>query len=416
MRAREMAIYILLLKFHRDERMRKSMKKKIVALITAICLCAGSVIFPVDGGVTVQAAKTEVKTSGSYRYRILEDGTAVITRYDEKEDANTQITIPSELEGIKVTAIAASAFSECNKLTDIIIPDTVISIGSDAFSDCSGLANISIPDSVTYIGEWAFEGCSSLTSITIPEDVPQLLRYTFSNCTSLTTITIPLSVEFMGDHLFQNTILKDVWYGGTRDQWSYKAKRGGFPSEWEELNNATIHFIDGTTSKDPSVQLSKTSLVYNGKAQKPAVTVKDGYGSIMNSKDYTLKYANNKNVGQATVTVTFKGNYKGTIKKTFDIVPKGTSISKITAKKKGFDLKWKKQAAQTTGYEIQYSTSSKFKGAKTVKNIKAKTTSKNISRLSANKRYYVRIRTYKTVKGKKYYSDWSKSRNIKTKK
>lgn len=133
-----------------------------------------------------------------------------------------------------------------------------------------------------------------------------------------------------------------------------------------------------------------------------------------------MTYNDNKNVGQATATITFKNGYSGTIKKTFTIKPKGTSISKISASKKGFTVKWKKQKSQTTGYELQYSTSSKFKGAKTLKNIKAKATSKKVTKLKARKKYYVRIRTYKTVKvnGKstKVYSGWSKAKKVVTKK
>lgn len=83
-------------------------------------------------------------------------------------------------------------------------------------------------------------------------------------------------------------------------------------------------------------------------------------------------------------------------------------------------MKWKKQKSQTTGYELQYSTSSKFKGAKIIKNIKSKTTAKKVTKLKPRKKYYVRIRTYKTVKinGKstKIYSDWSKAKKVVTRK
>lgn len=165
-----------------------------------------------------------------------------------------------------------------------------------------------------------------------------------------------------------------------------------------------------------SVTLSQTSYTYNGKVQKPTVTVKDSKGKVLKIKtDYTISFPKGmKNVGRYTVTVTLKGNYKGTIDKTFDIVPKGTSISKVTAKKKGFVAKWKKQVSQTTGYEIAYSTSSKFskKNTKTVTVKSSKTTSKAVSKLKAKKKYYVRIRTYKKVKvnGKStnLYSAWSK--------
>lgn len=111
-----------------------------------------------------------------------------------------------------------------------------------------------------------------------------------------------------------------------------------------------------------------------------------------------------------------------TLSEIFTIKPKSTSISKVTASSKGFTVKWKKQKKQTTGYVIQYSTGSKFtkKTTKTVKITKNSTTSKKIAKIKAKKKYYVRIRSYKTVKvnGKstKIYSDWSKSKNITTKK
>ncbi|MFR5874959.1 MAG: fibronectin type III domain-containing protein [Eubacterium sp.] len=170
-----------------------------------------------------------------------------------------------------------------------------------------------------------------------------------------------------------------------------------------------------------TVTLSATSYTYDGKVKKPTVKVKDSKGNTIGSQYYTVSYSSGrKNVGQYTVTIKFKGNYTGTIKKTFTIKPKNTSISKVTAGKKKFTVKWKKQATQTTGYQIQYSTSSKFSNAKTVTVSKNKTTSKTISKLKAKKKYYVRIRTYKTVKvnGKstKIYSSWSKTKSVTTKK
>ncbi|MGN0527529.1 MAG: fibronectin type III domain-containing protein, partial [Eubacterium sp.] len=100
----------------------------------------------------------------------------------------------------------------------------------------------------------------------------------------------------------------------------------------------------------------------------------------------------------------------------FTIKPKATSISSVSAKSKGFTVKWKKQATQTTGYQIQYSTSSKFTSPKTVTVSSYKTTSKTISKLKSKKKYYIRIRTYKTVSGTKYYSSWSSAKSVTTKK
>ena len=131
--------------------------------------------------------------------------------------------------------------------------------------------------------------------------------------------------------------------------------------------------------------------------------------------DYNVSYPKGmKNVGKYTVKVTFKENYKGSKSLTYSINPKGTSVSKVTAAKKGFKVTWKKQATQTTGYEVQYSTASNFKkGTKTVTVSKSKTTSKSVSKLSAKKKYYVRIRVYKKQKGGKLYGAWSPVKSTK---
>ena len=174
--------------------------------------------------------------------------------------------------------------------------------------------------------------------------------------------------------------------------------------------------------KASNIKLSKTAYTYNGKVQKPSVTVKDSKGKALKyGTDYTVSYPKGmKNVGKYTVKVTLKGNYSGSKSMTYNINPKGTSVSKVTAAKKGFKVTWKKQTTQTTGYQVQYSTSSKFKSAKTVTISKNKTTSKSVGKLSAKKKYYVRVRTYKTVKigGKsvKLYSGWSKAKSVTTKK
>ena len=174
--------------------------------------------------------------------------------------------------------------------------------------------------------------------------------------------------------------------------------------------------------KVSNIKLSKTAYTYNGKVQRPGVTVKNSKGkALKNGTDYKISYPKGmKNVGKYTVKVTLKGNYSGSKSMTYNINPKGTSVSKVKAAKKSFKVTWKKQATQTTGYQVQYSTSSKFKKAKTVTISKNKTTSKSVSKLSAKKKYYVRVRTYKTVKigGKsvKLYSGWSKAKSVTTKK
>ena len=198
------------------------------------------------------------------------------------------------------------------------------------------------------------------------------------------------------------------------------AKDGSAVEKCNECGNIKSNTI---IAYPKTITLSKTKFTYNKKVKKPTVKVVGSDGKEIAATNYTVTYSNNssKKVGRYTVTITFKGNYEGTKALTYDIVPKGTSLKKLIAGKKRIKTIWKAQKKQTTGYEIQYATDKKFK--KNVKKTtvkKNKTTSVTTKKLKAKKKYYVRIRAYKTVKvnGKnvKIYSGWSKVKKIKTKK
>lgn len=173
--------------------------------------------------------------------------------------------------------------------------------------------------------------------------------------------------------------------------------------------------------KVASVALSEASYTYNGKVRTPFVKAKDSAGNMIPKSEYTVKYdSGRKNVGQYKATITFKGKYSGTYCKTFRILPKGTKLKKVSAGKKSFTARWSKQKTQTTGYQVQYSLKKSFKsGTKTATIGKAKTTAKKVTGLKKKKTYYVRVRTYKTVKisGKKanVVSAWSSAKKVKTK-
>ena len=155
--------------------------------------------------------------------------------------------------------------------------------------------------------------------------------------------------------------------------------------------------------------------MFTGKAITQNVTVKVGNTVLKNGTDYTVSYSNNKKVGKATVTITGKGKYGGVITKTFKINPAKQEIQKLTAKSKAFFVDWA-QKGSATGYEIQYATNSKFTSAKKVTITNNKTDKTTISKLSGNKKYYVRVRSYTKVKGTKYYGAWSASKSVTTKK
>ena len=154
---------------------------------------------------------------------------------------------------------------------------------------------------------------------------------------------------------------------------------------------------------------------YTGKNITQSITVKYNGKTLKNGTDYTVSYSSNKNIGTATVKVTGKGSYAGTITKTFKINPAKQEIQKLTAKSKAFFVDWA-QKGSATGYEIQYATNSKFTSAKKVTITNNKTDKTTVSKLSGKKKYYVRVRSYTTVKGTKYYGAWSASKSVTTKK
>lgn len=175
-------------------------------------------------------------------------------------------------------------------------------------------------------------------------------------------------------------------------------------------------------NKISNVKLSKSIYTYDKKAKKPVVTVKDTKGKkLKKGKDYTVTYAKGrKAIGNYKVTIQLKGKkYNGKETLTFRIAPAGTTVKSVKAGKAKVTVNWKQQTKNTSGYIIQCSTNKSFKGSilTTVSSNKAK--SKQITKLSTKKQYYVRLCTYKNVKknGKttKICSDWSNAVVVKTK-
>ena len=391
----------------------------------------------------------------------------------------TDITIPNS-----VTSISYRMFSYCTSLRNVTIPNSVTSIDAEAFMACTSMTNITIPDSVTSIGAETFRYCTSLTNITIPSSVTTIDFDAFDMCNSLLSVIVlnancnfeePFlknNVKIYGfenstadkyaasngnyfvkiycndygmKHLYSKKVLKkstcenegDIEYTCDRCLYSYDKKVDALGHTYKQsVTPAAIGkngkivkkcsvcgaTVTSSIAKISSVSLSAVNYTYNGGVKTPSVTVKDSKGKkLSKGKDYTVSYSSGrKNVGRYAVKIKLKGNYSGTVTKTFDIVPKGTSIKKISASKKGFKVYWKAQKKNTTGYEIQYSTAKSFKNAKTVKVSKTSATSQSIAKLSGKKKYFVRVRTYKTVKfnGKKckVCSSWSTPKTVVTKK
>lgn len=181
------------------------------------------------------------------------------------------------------------------------------------------------------------------------------------------------------------------------------------------VESADIPALSPKSISSASVSLSIATYSFDGKVKTPSVTVKLGSTALRNGIDYVVSYRNNKNVGKATVVITGKGLYAGTITRTFVINPAKQEIQKLTAKSKGFYIDYVAKG-HATGYEIQYATNSSFSGAKKTVITSNKTDKVTVSKLSGNKKYYVRVRTYTTVNGIKYYGAWSAVKTVTTKK
>ena len=179
-----------------------------------------------------------------------------------------------------------------------------------------------------------------------------------------------------------------------------------------------------TIAKIKSIALNKTSFTENGKVQKATVVAKDSANKTIAASNYTVSYSNSnsKKPGTYTTTVKFNGkNYTGTKKLTYKInakAPAKTTVKLSKAKKTSLKASWSK-VANATSYEVQYGTSKSFKGAKTVK-VSSKSSSKVLTKLKKNKKYYVRVRAVRTVKvdnkNTTLRASWSSAKNLKTKK
>ena len=147
------------------------------------------------------------QSNGEYEYIV--DGDHIkLTEYlgDEAE-----VTIPSEINGVKVTIIGGQTFLTRENLKKVVIPDSIVQIEETAFSECKNLTDINIPETISTIEGLTFDGCESLTEITIPSSVTKIETWAFLDCTGLKKIVIPDSVTEIESGAFQDcTSLSDV--------------------------------------------------------------------------------------------------------------------------------------------------------------------------------------------------------------
>ncbi len=342
------------------------------------------------------------------------------------------------------------------------IPNTVTSIGSYAFAHCENVGKIVIPDSVVSIEQFAFNYCSNII-IELVSDITDIDTYAFYNNENILIHCLPDSnieanatyngIEYK--YIINGAEItlepEGVVYNGTSKTPSVKLVAG--ETILEEGTDYEVTYSDninagtatvtitgkgnyvGTIIKTFEIEalniteatLGTVTYTYDGKAKTPSVTVKSGAVVLVEGTDYIVTYSNNTNAGIATVTITGKGNYAGTLTKTFTIKevskpavtePTVTKPAKVTGLKqltsyamKYIKLSWTK-VSDAKGYEI-YRATSKNGTYKLIKTT-TKTSFKN-EKLADGKNYFYKVRAYKVVDGKKVYGDFSSVKKMITK-
>lgn len=355
-----------------------------------------------------------------------------------------------------ITKIEMNTFAKCFNLKSVVLPNTIREIDSYAFQYCRSLISINIPSSLKVLNRAVFEDCSSLVSIDL-KNCESISSNTFSGCTnlqnvkmekcreiqnifryctSLKEIRIPESVQFIGGEAFRGcSSLEKVYVCNSNTEISINS--------FDATPKLTMYGYSGSTAQDfarrqgvrfqdiRTAEPSITSITLNAKSGNMKVgnvftlkaTVKPNNAIIKrvtwtssNSKVASVSSSGKvtaKHPGTAVITgMTINGK---SAKCTINVRPQGTPITKLQSQKKGWLNIQYRANRNADGYQIQYGMSSNMKGAKyaAVKNSAIRSYTRKDVKSGAT--YYVRVRTFNIVNGKRIYSDWSGIKRMKVK-
>ena len=183
------------------------MKQNVFALLTFLMLPLR--VLAADGDtftastvesvtVTYTVISESAKTCKVGRGYIKNQGTV----YAVDESVSGSVTIPSQVNGYSVVAVADHAFYNRSNIESISLPSSILEIGGSAFMGCSSLPSIVLPDNVSFIGDRAFCNCSLLSSVNIPEGVSRLEELSFRGCSKLDNLSLPSTISFIGEQAF----------------------------------------------------------------------------------------------------------------------------------------------------------------------------------------------------------------------
>ena len=376
---------------------------------------------PNRGGTAKQIESEDTDFLDSNLYYYVNFEIRANNGFDFKHDGTSFDTtsLTTVVNGHEMTGIADDYYNDYWKVIDLYIPVEIKCNHNDTTTGIENLTSATMSDDGEYDEVVKCEICKeevSRTTVIIPKVSSVELSntvYTYDGKVKTPSVKVK---DSKGTVLKKDTDYTVTYASGRKNAGTYKVTvtmKGNYSG------TKTASFkINPISASKCSFKLSTTTYTYNGKVKTPSVTVKNAKGTkLTKNTHYTVKYASGrKYVGKYKVTITMKGNYSGTKTLYLTINPPKTSVSKLSAAKKSLKVTIKKKSTQVSGYQIQYSTSKSFKSkytkSKTVKSYK--TTSTTLKSLKAKKTYYVRVRTYKTVNGKKYYSAWSSYKLKKT--
>lgn len=317
------------------------------------------------------------------------------------------ITIPSSIEKIE-----KSTFEDCESLTNIDLPDSIVSIDDEAFYNCTSLVEIVMPKNLKTIGDGAFMFCSKLKDVTLNDSLTNVGKYSFTNCYKLKSIKLPKSLKTIHEYAFGYTaeigVFGIVSNEKTIKDFTVLCMSDSAAEKYAKDNKIKIKYLNGNSTSKVNISKSIISLSENG-----SVIVKTGTKTLKKNKDYYVSIKDNVTTGKIIITVTGKGDFTGKKVSTISVKPAQQKITKLDKTSNSVTAYYKKSST-ANGYEIKISSNREFKGAKTVKVTNGRSNVKTIKNLKSNKKYYVKVRTYRNVNNKNYYGNWSTVKAVRT--
>ena len=308
---------------------------------------------------------------------VLPDSVTEIEKYAFFETGLRNIQLPE-----KLTLIGAYAFCNCKNLKQVQLPSQLKELGNGAFSSCENLAQIQLPAQLNKLGTDAFRNCTSLdkidipagltqiepdtfcntglTSVTLHEGLTKIEDWAFHDCLKLKKIRIPKSVTDIGElalgirYNMGNGAEEVIPGGFTVEGYTGSAAERYVKRMHQSENLYHVFFTDvkfvsigGQTAAVTNISKTKISALktraFTGKPLTQALTITYGGKKLVNGRDYTLTWKNNKNIGTASVTIKGKGKYNGSVTKKFRITVQKNAVYTVSR------LKYKISSADTSG-------------------------------------------------------------------